>query len=130
MVDSHRKQILKLVAEGILTAKEADRLLEVVSPHKRQPLLAISINSSQQNDPLFQFNIPADKIYLMEQMLNDVKSTDTFMKFHIGSFFLDIGNLNWERIFELANRKEKGAIYYMETNGFANDMISLSIEVK
>lgn len=124
----NQKRILELVSRGKLSAAEADKLIAAIKP-KQEMLFKLEVSSSRQREPYFEFSVPVSKLSNFKALINILNSKGIKGRFRIGGFKLNLGNLNWQRIFELVQRGEQNELLIMEMPASENENITFTISV-
>lgn len=125
-----QRRILELIAEGTISGAEGAAILSTLEKKNREAVIKLEINSKTQIDPILELSISVKKLSELIKPFMTVIGSGLKVKFQKGSFLLDILELNWEQIMELALEKDADNIYFIEEHVDNGDTISLQIHVE
>ena len=115
--ENHKRRVLDMVSEGKITAEEAAKLLEAMSPKSVKPFktskgkkLIVQVIQEGAAKPKVNIAIP---LKLAEFGLNFIPKNGKFDA-HIGKSDVDLSSVNWKEIIALAASGEVGELFYME----------------
>lgn len=110
-----KRKILEMVAEGKINSEEAAKLLEALNPvnspkpekHKK---IIFQIIEEGKEKPKVNIAIP---LKLAKFGMNFIPK-DGKLDANISGSNIDLSNVNWKEIFEMAASGETGELFYME----------------
>lgn len=130
MTDPRYRKILQMISSGKISADQGDKLLAALEQKKHENRFVMQLISSRQDVPCFEFALPVSKIIHLQNLINKLSRSDFTGKFHMGSFKLNLSNLNWERIFELIHRGEQSDLLILEMPASQNVIMTFRIAIE
>ena len=125
-----QRRILKLIADGKISAVDGAVLISTLEKKKREAVLKLEIYSKIQQEPMLELSIPIKKLSSLIKPFMTVIGSWLKLKFGKGSFRLDLLELRWEQLLEMALDKDADNIYFMEEQIDNGDTVSLQIRVE
>ena len=109
-----KKKILDMITSGKITAEEGARLIEAIEPspqtEKKGKRLVIQILQEGVEKPKLNIAIP---LKLAKFGLSFIPKNAQF-KTNMNNSDIDLSNINWQEILDLATAGETGELFYME----------------
>lgn len=109
-----KKKILDLITEGKITAEEGARLMEALDPgnkpEKKLKKLIIQILQEGSEKPKLNISIP---LKLAKLGLGLIPKNAKFNT-NLSDNDIDLSQINWKDILDLAASGETGELFYME----------------
>ncbi|MDP8209441.1 MAG: hypothetical protein P9M05_01430 [Candidatus Stygibacter australis] len=125
-----QRRILKLIADGAISAAAGAELLSTLEQKKREAVMKLEIFSQNQAAPLLDISISINKLTKLLKPIMTVIGSGLKVKFQKGNFMLDLMELNWEQLLEMGLDKDADNIYFIEEQNDNGDTISLQIKVE
>lgn len=109
-----KRKILDMVAEGKISADEAAKLLEAMNPITKSQVkgrkIIFQVIQEGASKPKVNIVIP---LKLAKFGMSFIPKNGKFDA-HIGGSNVDLSNVNWKEILEMAVAGETGELFYLE----------------
>jgi hypothetical protein len=105
-----KKKIIELVADGKISAADAEKLLQALPKKKPQENKKIVFMIEEEEVEKVKIQIP---IFLAKLGANFIPS-QTKLQTNLGSTKFNLHEINWKEILQMAVSGEEGDLFYMD----------------